>query len=53
LASYYQNAKNFPDAIDEYARVVALRPNDAAALNNLAWLYQQQALQSRRSCNRS
>ena len=33
--------KKYDDAIAEYTRVVAEHPADAAALNNLAWLYQQ------------
>ena len=30
------------DAIDEYSRLTADHPDDATALNNLAWLYQRQ-----------
>jgi putative PEP-CTERM system TPR-repeat lipoprotein len=41
LASLYLNQKKYDHAIAEYARVVADRPGDASALNNLAWLYQQ------------
>jgi tetratricopeptide (TPR) repeat protein len=41
LASFYLEQKKYDDAIAEYTRVVAERPADAAALNNLAWLYQQ------------
>jgi Flp pilus assembly protein TadD len=41
LASLYLEQKKYDDALAEYTRVVAERPADAAALNNLAWLYQQ------------
>jgi tetratricopeptide (TPR) repeat protein len=41
LASIYLEQKKYGNAIDEYTRVTADRPADAAALNNLAWLYQQ------------
>ena len=41
LASLHLEQKRYDDAITEYTRVVAERPADAAALNNLAWLYQQ------------
>jgi tetratricopeptide (TPR) repeat protein len=41
LASLYLEQKKYDDAIAEYTRVVAEPPANAAALNNLAWLYQQ------------
>src|SRR5712671_3583843 len=41
LASIYLEHKRYDNAIDEYTRITAERPADAAALNNLAWLYQQ------------
>jgi predicted Zn-dependent protease len=41
LASLDLDQKKYDDAIAEYARVVAEHSDDAAALNNLAWLYQQ------------
>jgi putative PEP-CTERM system TPR-repeat lipoprotein len=41
LASIYLEQKRYDNAIDEYTRITAERPADAAALNNLAWLYQQ------------
>lgn len=41
LAEYYLSVGKGTDAIRELERVVADRPNDAVALNNLAWLYQQ------------
>jgi Flp pilus assembly protein TadD len=33
--------KKYDDPAAEYMRVVAERPDDTGALNNLAWLYQQ------------
>jgi len=41
LASVYLAQKKYDEAITEYARIVAGRPADAMALNNLAWLYQR------------
>ena len=41
LAALHFEQKQYDDAIAEYTRVIAERPADAAALNNLAWLYQQ------------
>jgi predicted Zn-dependent protease len=41
LASFYLEQKKYDNALAEYARIVGERPTDAAALNNLAWLYQQ------------
>ena len=41
LASIYLEQKKYEKAIDEYTRITADHPADAAALNNLAWLYQQ------------
>src|SRR5439155_21270898 len=41
LASLHLDQKKYDNAIAEYTRVAAERPTDAAALNNLAWLYQQ------------
>jgi putative PEP-CTERM system TPR-repeat lipoprotein len=41
LALLYADQKKYDDAAVEYMRVVAEHPADAAALNNLAWLYQQ------------
>src|SRR5439155_12219020 len=42
LASFYLEQKKYDAAIAEYGRVVAERPADPAALNNLAWLYQRE-----------
>ena len=42
LAGFYLEQKKYDPAIAEYARLVAERPADPAALNNLAWLYQRQ-----------
>ena len=41
LALFYLEQRKYDDAIVEYTRVLAERPVDATALNNLAWLYQQ------------
>jgi Flp pilus assembly protein TadD len=41
LGSFFLEQKNYDAAISEYTRLVTERPADAAALNNLAWLYQQ------------
>src|SRR5260370_18208750 len=41
LASIYLEQKRYDDAITEYTRITADHPAEAAALNNLAWLYQQ------------
>jgi cellulose synthase operon protein C len=41
LADVYINNKKFDSAIGEEMLVLAERPNDPIALNNLAWLYQQ------------
>jgi putative PEP-CTERM system TPR-repeat lipoprotein len=41
LASLYIDQKKYDDAIVEYGRVIAEQPAAGAALNNLAWLYQQ------------
>jgi putative PEP-CTERM system TPR-repeat lipoprotein len=41
LASIYLEQKKYDNAIDEYTRITADHPADSAALNNLAWLYQQ------------
>ena len=49
LASLYLEQKNYDDAIAEYTRVISERPTDAAALNNLAWLYQQKGDLRRRA----
>ncbi len=40
LAGFYLEQKQYDAAIAEYTRLVADRPADAPALNNLAWLYQ-------------
>ena len=42
LAGFYLEQKKYDPAIAEYTRLVAERPADPAALNNLAWLYQRQ-----------
>ena len=42
LAGFYLQQKKYEPAIAEYTRLVAARPTDPAALNNLAWLYQRQ-----------
>jgi putative PEP-CTERM system TPR-repeat lipoprotein len=42
LAGFYLDQKKYDPAIAEYSRLVAERPADPAALNNLAWLFQQQ-----------
>ena len=41
LAEYHMAAGRNDAAISELAKVVEARPQDALALNNLAWLYQQ------------
>lgn len=41
VALLYLEQKKYDEATAEFTRVVAERPADAAALNNLAWLYQQ------------
>src|SRR5260370_5354919 len=41
LASIYLEQTRYDDAITEYTRITADHPAEAAALNNLAWLYQQ------------
>jgi cellulose synthase operon protein C len=41
LASLDLENKNYEAAIAEYNKLLGLRPADPAALNNLAWLYQQ------------
>jgi cellulose synthase operon protein C len=41
LAGFYLEQKKYDAAIAEYGRLIAERPADAAALNNLAWLYQR------------
>ena len=42
LAGFYLEHKKYDAAIAEYGGLVAERPTDATALNNLAWLYQRQ-----------
>src|SRR6516164_11336151 len=42
LADFYLGQKKYEPAIAEYTRLVAERPTNPAALNNLAWLYQRQ-----------
>jgi len=42
LAGFYLEQKKYDLAVAEYNRLVAERPTDPAALNNLAWLYQRQ-----------
>jgi putative PEP-CTERM system TPR-repeat lipoprotein len=42
LAGFYLEQRKYNPAITEYTRLVAERPTDPAALNNLAWLYQRQ-----------
>ena len=42
LAEFYLEQKEYDPAIAEYTRLIAERPTDPAALNNLAWLYQRQ-----------
>jgi Flp pilus assembly protein TadD len=37
----YLEQRKYDDAITEYTRVIAERPADVSALNNLAWVYQQ------------
>ena len=41
LASIYLDQKKYDNAIDEFTRIIADYPANSAALNNLAWLYQQ------------
>lgn len=41
LAETYLALGRYPLAIETYEAIVARRPGDAAALNNLAWLYQE------------
>jgi cellulose synthase operon protein C len=42
LAGFYLEQKKYDPSIAEYERLVAERPTDPTALNNLAWLYQRQ-----------
>jgi putative PEP-CTERM system TPR-repeat lipoprotein len=42
LANFYLEQKRYDSAIAEYTSLVAERPTDPTALNNLAWLYQRQ-----------
>jgi cellulose synthase operon protein C len=42
LASFFLEQKKYDQAIAEYNRIIAERPADPIALNNLAWLYQRQ-----------
>jgi len=42
LAEFYLEQKKYDPAIAEYTGLVADRPTDPTALNNLAWLYQRQ-----------
>jgi predicted Zn-dependent protease len=42
LADFYLEQKRYDPAIAEYTRLVVEKPTNAAALNNLAWLYQRQ-----------
>ena len=42
LAGFYLEQSKYDPAIAEYTRLVAERPADPGALNNLAWLYQRQ-----------
>jgi putative PEP-CTERM system TPR-repeat lipoprotein len=42
LAGFYLEQKKYDQAIAEYNRLIAERPADPIALNNLAWLYQRQ-----------
>lgn len=42
LATIAMASKNFPDAEARFRKVVAVRPNDVMALNNVAWLLTQQ-----------
>ncbi|MGH7047264.1 MAG: XrtA/PEP-CTERM system TPR-repeat protein PrsT [Stellaceae bacterium] len=41
LAALHLQDKNYDAAIAEYSKLLTARPDDAASLNNLAWLYQQ------------
>jgi len=41
LGDFYIASKKFDQAITEEKRLIAEHPTDPAALNNLAWLYQQ------------
>jgi putative PEP-CTERM system TPR-repeat lipoprotein len=41
LASLYLQQNKYDNAIDEYTRIILEHQRDAAALNDLAWLYQQ------------
>jgi predicted Zn-dependent protease len=42
LAGFYLEQRKYDPAIAEYTRLVAERPAEPTALNNLAWLYQRQ-----------
>jgi cellulose synthase operon protein C len=42
LAGFYLAQKKYEAATAEYTRLVAERPTDPVALNNLAWLFQRQ-----------
>lgn len=39
LANHFQVKKRYPEAIEQYQRVLKTLPDNALALNNMAWLY--------------
>lgn len=41
LADFYMSTRRNDAAVEQFEQVVAARPSDGIALNNLAWLYQQ------------
>ena len=42
LASAHQSANQQAQAEELYRQIISIQPNNAAALNNLAWMYQEQ-----------
>ena len=42
MAGFYLEQRKYDPAIAEYTRLIAERPAEPTALNNLAWLYQRQ-----------
>jgi tetratricopeptide (TPR) repeat protein len=45
IAAIQSNLKNYPAARDAYEAILKIRPNDAAVLNNLAYLYSENLVQ--------
>jgi len=42
LAQVYMRSQQYPAALDQYQRLLKQDPENAAILNNLAWLYEQE-----------